>query len=78
LDFMLPDMDGVSVLKEIRKINHKIPVIMFTAYPEGRVMEDSEELGVSAFIPKVSVSSDAFSSLKKSIELIERKLNKSK
>ena len=34
LDYMLPDMNGIAVLEEIRKINREIPVIMFTAYPK--------------------------------------------
>lgn len=31
LDIMMPKMDGIAVLKEIRKINTKIPVLMLTA-----------------------------------------------
>ncbi len=32
LDFRMPGMDGVETLKEIRKINKNIPIIMISAY----------------------------------------------
>ena len=31
LDYMMPQKDGISTLKEIRQLNKEIPVIMFTA-----------------------------------------------
>ena len=58
LDYMLLDMDGVLVLKEIRKIDKKIPVIMFTAYPNPVSMHDADKLGISAYLVKVSAYSD--------------------
>lgn len=76
LDYMLPEMDGVSTLKKIRKINKKIPVIMFTAYPDMKAIEGAEKLGVTAFIPKLSAYSDAQSALKESIHMAEEKLGK--
>lgn len=76
LDYMLPGMDGIAVLKAIRKISKGLPVIMFTAYPDVDVMEDVEKLGISAFIPKLSIYSDTLTSLKASLEMIEKKLAK--
>ena len=74
LDYMLPDMDGVSTLKKIRKIDKKIPVIMFTAYPNSKIMKDTEKLDISAFIPKLSAYSDVASSLKAAIEMAGKRL----
>lgn len=76
LDYMLPDMDGIAALKEIRGINSRIPIIMFTAYPDKRSMEGTKKLGISAFIPKLSLYSDAQSSLKSAIDIIEKNLNR--
>jgi two-component system response regulator (stage 0 sporulation protein F) len=79
LDYMLPGgMDGVATLKEIRKIDREVPVIMFTAYPNIRAMDGAEKLGISAFIPKLSVYSDAQASLKAAIEMVCRKLDRKK
>jgi CheY-like chemotaxis protein len=76
LDYMLPDMDGIAVLKEIRKINKKIPVIMFTSYPNPTAMYEAENLGISAYVAKLSISSDDTQELlKTAVDMAIRKLN---
>ena len=32
LDYMMPDMSGLEVLKELRRRGHGLPVVMITAY----------------------------------------------
>ncbi len=78
LDYMLPDMDGVAVLKEIRNINKKIPVIMLTAYRNPTVLHETENLGISAYVVKLSVASDMQALLKTAIDMSIRKLNEGK
>jgi CheY-like chemotaxis protein len=70
LDYLMPEMDGIATLKEIRKINTKIPVIMFTAHPEGIPLKGSDGLGISAFVPKDSA--DAI--LRTTISMVEQRL----
>ncbi|MCK9615369.1 MAG: response regulator [Candidatus Omnitrophica bacterium] len=70
LDYKMPDMNGLSTLKEIRKINPKMPVIMFTAYPTEDMMKDTEKLGINAFIPKLSSNTDILKSLKAALDMI--------
>ena len=72
----MPEMDGISTLKEIRKIDNKIPVIMFTAYPDGRSFGGANKLGAIMFIPKLSAYSDNQAALKEAIHIAEKKLNK--
>ena len=49
LDYMMPEMDGIATLKKIRHIDKKLPVIMFTAYPNETTMISSRNcLSVSA------------------------------
>lgn len=76
LDYMLPDMDGISVLREIRKIDAKLPVIMFTAHPDAKAIKDSTDLSVNAFIPKFSVYSEVIPSLKTALEMATKKKEK--
>jgi len=76
LDCMMPEMDGVQTLREIRKISNKIQVVMFTAHANGSAMADTEKLGVYAFIPKLSFYQDAQATLKSVIDTIAKKLNK--
>ena len=59
LDYLMPDMDGIATLKEIRKIDAGVPVIMFTSAPDKRSIEGTETLGITAYVPKVGIFTDA-------------------
>ncbi|UCD55300.1 MAG: response regulator [Candidatus Omnitrophota bacterium] len=74
LDYKMPDMDGIAVLKKIREINKTIPVIMFTAFPDERSIEGTEKLGVMAYIPKLKMSGSSTNALKSAISMAKKKL----
>ncbi|MCX5698416.1 MAG: response regulator [Candidatus Omnitrophica bacterium] len=75
LDYLMPDMDGMATLKEIRKIDKKVPVIMFTGCSDIKVIEGTEELGV-VLISKLSSYQDAKATLEVIIQTIDKKLDK--
>jgi two-component system, chemotaxis family, chemotaxis protein CheY len=51
-DWNMPNMDGLSMLKEIRQRNAKVPIIMITTEAErGRVVE-AIQAGVSDYLVK--------------------------
>jgi DNA-binding NtrC family response regulator len=74
LDYLMPGMDGVAVLKEIRRSNKDLPVIMLTAHSEVENIKAAQDLGVSTFIPKLSAYSDAQSSLRVALDLAQKKI----
>ena len=74
LDYLMPGMDGVAVLKEIRRSNKDLPVIMLTAHSEVENIKAAQDLGVSTFIPKLSDYSDAKSSLRVALDLAQKKI----
>jgi two-component system response regulator (stage 0 sporulation protein F) len=78
LDYLMPDTDGITVLKHLRKINKDISVIMFTSYPDGKSIIDAEELGISAYIPKLNVYSAAHSALKETLNTLVKRLDREK
>lgn len=45
LDMKIPGMDGLDILKHIKKINPAIKVIMMTAYGELDMIREATELG---------------------------------
>jgi len=67
LDYLMPEMDGVETLKEIRRIDKKAPVIMLTSHPDRRSIAGTEKSGIFAYIPKVGIFTDPESSLKAAI-----------
>lgn len=56
LDVVMPDLDGVSVLEELREnpSMYRRPrhIIMFTAFNQEKIMMRAAELGASYFIMK--------------------------
>jgi DNA-binding response OmpR family regulator len=72
LDYWLPDLDGVATLKNIRKTDKDVPVVMFTAHPDEKVIKGTENLSLSAVIPKLSAYSDVHALLKTTLNMIEK------
>jgi len=52
LDFEMPDMDGLAVLRQIREINPRAPVIMLTGAGTEAREKQARELGVTDFLAK--------------------------
>lgn len=76
LDYKMPDLDGIDLLKKIRAVNKDIPVIMFTAFPDIKSMEGANELGVVCYTPKLGVDYEDQASLKSALLLAINKLKK--
>ncbi len=54
LDLRMPELDGVAVLKEIRRVDSKQPVIILTGDTTPETERQVRALGVSEFIVKGS------------------------
>ncbi len=52
MDMKMPGMNGLEALKEIKKINQAIAVIMMTAYGELEIVTQAMKLGVREYITK--------------------------
>lgn len=52
LDLNMPVMDGVEALKNIRKINKNLPVILITAFATDERISEAEQYGISGFFSK--------------------------
>lgn len=74
LDHALPDMTGLDVLKEIHKIDRRIPVVLFTAYADEKMRQSAKKLGAAAVIPKISASEDVQDDLKSTLETIKKNM----
>jgi len=52
LDLMMPQMDGITFLEQVRKISAKLPVIMITAHGSIETAVDALKKGASDYITK--------------------------
>lgn len=52
LDLILPKMDGLKALAEIRNIRNSIPVIVMTACESAEALEQAKRYGVAAYVNK--------------------------
>lgn len=52
-DLSMPVMDGITMIKEIRKVNPTIPIVVTTAFgSQNEEVSKLEEIGMSAYIMK--------------------------
>jgi len=52
LDYMLPDMNGLEVLRELKRIQPDIKIIIITGRATDRVLSDVVEAGANGYIIK--------------------------
>jgi DNA-binding NtrC family response regulator len=52
LDYAMPGINGVDVLKAVKEIDASIPVIMITANPENAIAAEALRRGAFSFFPK--------------------------
>lgn len=52
MDIKMPEMNGIEALKEIRKFDTRIPVIMQSAYAFENDMESARQAGSNGFVTK--------------------------
>ena len=52
LDMRMPKLDGLEVLKRLRKRDKKTKVVMLTGYGTAGLIREALELGISDFVAK--------------------------
>jgi DNA-binding NarL/FixJ family response regulator len=65
LDISLPDINGIEVLKEIRKRKTRLPVLIVSMYPEEQYAIRSIKAGAQGYITKRSASEELVAAVNK-------------
>lgn len=58
IDWLLPDMNGIEVTRQIRRLGDDTPIIILTAYDWSDIEEEARNAGVTAFCSKPMFMSD--------------------
>lgn len=66
-DLVMDEMDGLGVLKEIKKISPNTPVIIITGYPSPKVAKEALILGASDIINKPAGMGTLFKAVRQHI-----------
>lgn len=61
LDYLLPDGDGLAVLREARSANIATPIIMLTGHGDERLAVEMIRAGATDYVPKSEVSPESLS-----------------
>lgn len=67
LDIIMPGMDGLETLRELRKRDPEAKVIMITAVDQKPMMQEAMRLGVSDFIVKPFDDTRVVSAIQKAL-----------
>lgn len=65
LDITMPRMNGLEALREIKKINPAVKVIMCSAMGQQSIVDEAVSLGASDFIQKPFKASDVIETIEK-------------
>lgn len=68
IDWRLPDMNGLEVVRQIRALGDDTPIIILTAYDWDDIAEEARAAGVTAFCSKPMFMSDLREALLTSID----------
>lgn len=65
LDISLPDISGMEVMKRIKQHRSRLPVLLFSSYPEEELATHAYELGVSGYLNKAGPPREVVAAIKK-------------
>jgi len=74
LDLRMPHMDGIETMRELRKINPHIPVIILTAFGDIPAAVEAVKLGAYDFITKPPEFDKLIATIKKAVEIRRTKI----
>jgi len=68
LDMTMPRLNGLEALKEMRKVQADIPVILFSGYSEQEATSVFTDMGISGFIQKPFTKKELFRMVKEVVD----------
>lgn len=72
LDIMMPEIDGLAVLKELRSKDAKLPIFIITAFSNEEKVKAASRLNASGFIVKTQDLGKEVKNITAAIEIYEK------
>ncbi len=68
MDIDMPGMTGIEAVKQIRKINNEVPIIMLTVFDDNVHVFEALQSGASGYLLKKHISSKLFDSIDEALQ----------
>lgn len=65
LDINLPDMNGLEILRQLKKVHPELPVLVLTVFDEDQIAIRVLKAGASGFVTKETMPNELISAVKK-------------
>ncbi|MDD3295820.1 MAG: response regulator [Candidatus Omnitrophica bacterium] len=72
LDIMMPGINGLKILKTIRKENRDLPIFILTAYSDQKRFDKAKDLKASGFIVKTGDLSKEIENINNVLSMSEK------
>jgi CheY-like chemotaxis protein len=72
LDIMMPEMDGLKVLRSIRRTNPRLPVFMITSFSNEDRLKLANKLNASGFIMKTGDLKKEINTINNALRIVDR------
>ena len=71
LDHRLPDMDGTAVLRDLRKVDHGLPIIIMTGFGHEKLAAEVIKLGAMDYLAKPFKSGELLESIENTLRKVD-------
>ena len=68
-DLQMPELDGLALVKEVRRRHPDIPVVLMTAYGSEEIAIEALQAGAASYVPKRALASNLVSTLRRVLEV---------
>lgn len=69
-DERMPEMNGLEMIKEIRKIDRSVPIILVTAFDNSDLLKTSIDLNISAYVKKPITKESLMNAFEKTMKYV--------
>ncbi len=68
-DLMMPDLDGLQLMAEIRRLHPQIPVVLMTASGNEQMVVEALRAGAASYIPKADLRQELIPTIQSVLEV---------